>query len=158
MEEQIIPQWKTPPVFSRPDLSHSFENQHEMSSSAHWHVRCEFTLVPGISHEFDLTDAVEIGTSPESTSSIDLSPFGAREGGVSRRHVRLEPDADGLRIIDLGSTNGTRVNDRPLAAHVPQMLYDGDLIQIGSLEFIISFQPLTRGDDVSAQPIELAED
>jgi signal transduction histidine kinase len=157
MEERIIPQWKTPTVFASSALPSSFENQQESLPSAQWHVRCEFTLVPGISHEFDLTEAVEIGTSAETGSRIDLSPFGAREAGVSRRHVRLEPEADGLRIVDLGSTNGTRVNDRALAARVPQMLYDGDLIQLGSLEFIIRFQPLTQSDGVSDQQIELAD-
>jgi two-component system cell cycle response regulator len=51
--------------------------------------------------------------------------------GVSRRHAKLTRDEDGnVRIVDLGSTNGTFVNGRRVDA---RPLSDGDRIQIGSL-------------------------
>lgn len=52
---------------------------------------------------------------------------------VSRRHARLVVDAQGAAIEDLGSKNGTYVNDRPLNAQV--RLADGDQVRIGSLLF-----------------------
>jgi diguanylate cyclase (GGDEF)-like protein len=48
--------------------------------------------------------------------------------GVSRRHCRFWRDDAGHYVEDLGSTNGTRVNDEK----VPQaLLRDGDLIAVG---------------------------
>lgn len=48
---------------------------------------------------------------------------------VSRHHVRIEPAGTLLRLIDLGSTNGTRVNGRRISEH---LLRDGDLVELGS--------------------------
>lgn len=51
--------------------------------------------------------------------------------GVSRRHAKLVRSEDGtVRLVDLGSTNGTFVNGRRIDI---QALADGDRIQIGSL-------------------------
>ena len=46
-----------------------------------------------------------------------------QDHSVSRRHARVEPVGDGYVATDLGSTNGTFVNDRP-AMGTP--LADGD--------------------------------
>lgn len=48
---------------------------------------------------------------------------------VSRHHLRVEPAGTLLRLIDLGSTNGTRVNGRRVQEH---LLRDGDLVELGS--------------------------
>jgi diguanylate cyclase (GGDEF)-like protein len=64
-----------------------------------------------------------IGRSPNCTIQLD-------EDGVSRRHARLvKGDRKDVRIVDLGSTNGTFVNGEYLGI---KTLRDGDLIQIGS--------------------------
>ena len=48
---------------------------------------------------------------------------------VSRRHAEVRRDGSAVVLVDLGSTNGTRVN----GAHVKQrQLADGDEISIGS--------------------------
>ena len=47
---------------------------------------------------------------------------------VSRRHARLERSGSHLRIYDLNSTNGTRVNGE--AVHISD-LEPGDEIRIG---------------------------
>jgi DNA-binding beta-propeller fold protein YncE len=49
---------------------------------------------------------------------------------LSRRHARLYRTPDGaLAVEDLGSTNGTRVNDAVIAA--PTLLRPGDRVQLG---------------------------
>ena len=55
--------------------------------------------------------------------------------GVSRRHARLNLDADGATIEDLGSKNGTWLNDDRISDRTT--LRDGDRLQLGpeSLEF-----------------------
>ena len=52
---------------------------------------------------------------------------------VSRRHARLTLDAAGAMVEDLGSKNGTYVNDRRIEGSTP--VADGDQIRIGSLLF-----------------------
>jgi hypothetical protein len=53
---------------------------------------------------------------------------------VSRRHAQIAPDRDGWTLVDLDSTNGVRLNGRPLG--VPTRLADGDVIEIGAVELI----------------------
>jgi hypothetical protein len=53
---------------------------------------------------------------------------------ASSRHARLEPRGDVIVLEDLGSTNGTYLNDEPLRG--PQPLHPGDRIRIGDSAFI----------------------
>lgn len=48
---------------------------------------------------------------------------------VSRRHARVAPDGDGHVVADLGSTNGTWVNDEEVGT---RRLCGGDRIRVGS--------------------------
>jgi hypothetical protein len=52
---------------------------------------------------------------------------------ASSRHARISREGHVLVIEDLGSTNGTYLNEEPLSG--PQPLYDGDRIRIGDSEF-----------------------
>ncbi|MET7396141.1 FHA domain-containing protein [Dactylosporangium sp. NPDC005572] len=52
---------------------------------------------------------------------------------VSRRHARLELVGDEVVLTDLGSTNGTYVNDERVARRV---LAPGDLLRIGRFELV----------------------
>ncbi|HET9138062.1 FHA domain-containing protein, partial [Actinophytocola sp.] len=55
--------------------------------------------------------------------------------GVSHLHAMLLVAADGtLSIVDLGSSNGTTVNDdeKPLATNVTRALSDGDRVHLGA--------------------------
>jgi pSer/pThr/pTyr-binding forkhead associated (FHA) protein len=52
---------------------------------------------------------------------------------ASSRHARITRQGPALVIEDLGSTNGTYLNDEPLTG--PRPLHDGDRIRIGDSEF-----------------------
>lgn len=52
---------------------------------------------------------------------------------ASSRHARIAPQGEVLVIEDLGSTNGTYLNEEQLRG--PQPLHPGDRIRIGSSEF-----------------------
>jgi predicted component of type VI protein secretion system len=52
---------------------------------------------------------------------------------ASTQHARVSREGRVVVIEDLGSTNGTYLNDEPLTG--PQPLYDGDRIRIGDSEF-----------------------
>lgn len=51
---------------------------------------------------------------------------------ASRRHATLMPDAMGLTVTDLNSTNGTFVNGQRVQS---QTLRSGDIVKIGSTQF-----------------------
>lgn len=71
---------------------------------------------------------------------------------VSREHASLMKTPDGIRLEDLGSTNGTEVNGE-LIANVP--LEDGDAIRIAELEITFR-QPVARpgdADRIATQPL-----
>lgn len=64
---------------------------------------------------------------------IDLSMYGGGSAGVSRQHARLLRKAGGWLIEDLHSTNGTFVNDQPIASGQPAPLNNGDSVRCGHL-------------------------
>lgn len=77
----------------------------------------------GRTYPLSFTDAT-IGRALDNEVVIDSSD-------ISRHHARLEPAGSVLRLVDLGSTNGTRVNGRRVSDH---LLRDGDLIEFGSVQ------------------------
>jgi hypothetical protein len=68
---------------------------------------------------------------------FDLGPYRADEKGVSRRHSVLRPSRNRLYIIDLQSTNGTRVNALPVGAGVAREIRSTDTISLGALTFTV---------------------
>jgi len=77
----------------------------------------------------------------DQTTYINLTPYGAEEAGVSRRHARLLRDNKAVFLMDLNSTNGTRLNGETLAASVEKRLRDGDEITLGRLKVYVYFKP-----------------
>jgi pSer/pThr/pTyr-binding forkhead associated (FHA) protein len=69
---------------------------------------------------------------------IDLSsaqPSAPEDPGISRTHALLMRSAEGgYTLMDVGSTNGTTLNesDTPIAPNVPIPLADGDRIHLGA--------------------------
>ena len=60
---------------------------------------------------------------------------------ISRHHARIVVDGGGARLEDLGSKNGTYVNDRRITAIVE--LSDGDAVRLGSVNLV--FRRLETG-------------
>ncbi len=62
-------------------------------------------------------------------SQVDLAIPSDR---ISRRHCQLEPTADGVFVLaDLGSSNGTLVNQERIAGR--KVLFGGEYIQVGDV-------------------------
>lgn len=55
---------------------------------------------------------------------------------VSRRHAEVKPRGGGWVLTDLGSTNGSRLNGRPVT--LPESLHPGDEIEVGAT--VIGFE------------------
>jgi Trypsin-like peptidase domain/FHA domain len=67
--------------------------------------------------------------------------FAIADDSVSRRHARVSWAEEAVMLEDMDSTNGTFVNDRPLAAFQPQPIKEGDKIRIGTVEFAVKLVP-----------------
>ena len=65
---------------------------------------------------------------------------------VSRRHCVLRSTADGIVAEDLGSRNGTHVNDVRIEG--PTVLRPGDVIRVGPLVFEVP-RPDTSEDEIA---------
>jgi len=78
-----------------------------------------------------LAKKVSLGRSSENDIPI-LDPL------VSRQHALVELSGGGYLVTDLGSANGTYINDVPLTA--PVLLRVGDLVKFGGTVF--RFQPI----------------
>jgi hypothetical protein len=74
---------------------------------------------------YDLSEGATLGRGDVEIRLED--PF------ASSRHARITREGTVLVIEDLGSTNGTYLNEEPLSG--PQPLHDGDRIRIGESEF-----------------------
>jgi len=74
---------------------------------------------------------------------VALNDFQASEQGVSRRHLRLRGTGDMVYITDLGSSNGTTLNGRPLTPHTNAILRDGDELRLGHLAVRVIFTNTT---------------
>jgi hypothetical protein len=86
------------------------------------------TLVLTDGRSVPLTKAeTTLGRLPECDVVVD-------DPGASRQHARIRRTDAGFELVDLGSTNGTLVNDVPVREH---LLSHGDRITIGEtvLEF-----------------------
>jgi hypothetical protein len=56
------------------------------------------------------------------------------DSSISRRHAEIRPAGDGWAVLDLGSTNGVRLNGRTVSGAQP--LQAGDRVELGSTEIV----------------------
>ena len=82
---------------------------------------------PGM--EYDVGDGAVLGRGDQAEIRLD-DPF------ASSRHARLVRQGGLVVLEDLGSTNGTYLNEELVAG--PQPLHQGDRVRIGDSEFMFS--------------------
>lgn len=80
------------------------------------------------------------GISRAGMAAIDLTSCGASTAGVSRLHARIHRLSTGYFIEDCDSTNGTFLNGKRMVAYMPLGLATGDELQLGQLQFTVTFQ------------------
>jgi hypothetical protein len=71
--------------------------------------------------------------------AIDLTVIGGSSLGVSRQHAVLRCNVGRWTIEDLGSTNGTFLNESPLASHTPMLLQDKTTIRVGQVKLYFRY-------------------
>ena len=75
------------------------------------------------------TRTVALGAEPVTIGRLPECEVVVDDPSASRRHARVERTPDGFVLEDLGSTNGTLLNDEPVRRAV---LEDGDVVAIGA--------------------------
>ena len=76
---------------------------------------------------YDVTPVTDIGRAQGNNVVL-------QSGSVSRQHARIREEAGEYRVVELGSANGTFVNDQKVAD--PVVLQDGDRVRFGEVEFV----------------------
>ena len=71
---------------------------------------------------------------------VDTSQYDAYAQGVSRLHASLKVTPQRITIMDLGSSNGTRVNGQKIVPHVDFPITHGDVVALGKLKIQIIIQ------------------
>jgi len=99
-------------------------------------VRVSLKGRPIRSYTFD-KDVIEIGRDPESDIYLD-------NPGISRHHLRLGKTLQGYYAEDLGSANGSFLNDDPLHR---ELVKRDDVLRIGKFSLWISYEEDRRGSD-----------
>jgi pSer/pThr/pTyr-binding forkhead associated (FHA) protein len=93
--------------------------------------------------------------------SGDVTVIGRREDcdlrishiDVSRRHCRIMKEPDGLRVEDLGSSNGTLVNEKKVGE---ALIGPGDRLRVGPVTFVVQIDGQPPEDEIvdpTAPPI-----
>lgn len=102
---------------------------------------------------FAKTDRTEVvlgrdRSAPGEEGLIDLTPLGASQLGVSRRHALIRRVNDGYTIEDLHSTNGTWVNEFRLVSGRAYPLNSGALVRLGQLTLQTHFRSGETPEDI----------
>lgn len=66
---------------------------------------------------------------------------------VSRHHCLLHHDPHGIKVIDLDSTSGTRLNEERLEPRQWVPITDGDMLRCGKIVFRVSCEKVTQKAD-----------
>jgi predicted component of type VI protein secretion system len=95
--------------------------------------------------QLPLETVVDIGREPSFQLSL------AQDSQVSRRHARVLVQGGTAVVEDLGSTNGTYVNDQPI--HAPRPIYPGDRIRVGLTVIELRDRAQVRERPSAVQPV-----
>ncbi|HAG97719.1 MAG TPA: hypothetical protein DCL75_02370, partial [Ktedonobacter sp.] len=81
------------------------------------------------------TGRTPLGPGPLTMGRMPGSQMLLTDPQSSGHHAEIRPEGQGYSIIDLGSTNGTFVNEQRLTPHSSRMLVSGDRVRIGGTVF-----------------------
>ena len=103
-------------------------------------------IISGVTHEL-VDEAITIGRGADNTIVVN-------DPSISTHHAQLLLEGDTYRLKDLDSTNGTRVNGKPVTETV---LHFDDRIRFGAAEAryesseVSGSKPLPKPEEIKAQ-------
>ena len=89
-----------------------------------------YQQVGGAWNEYQLMQEVVIGRSSNCDLMID-------DTAASRQHARVSIRPDGIWLADLGSSNGTHLENQRLQPNYDQLIYPGQAFKIGNHVFTL---------------------
>lgn len=89
-----------------------------------------------------LNRSATVGRSDENQAAptVDFAKHHGLEFGVSRAHARIDRSENLLTLTDLGSRNGTYINEQYCRPHSDYLIRDQDEIMFGRLKTRIHFR------------------
>jgi len=78
-------------------------------------------------------------------SLLDLTELGGYQMGISRRHAVISRVESGYKITDLGSTNGSWLNNERLVPNKPYKLPSGSQLRFGRMRLLFLYQSRKMG-------------
>ena len=127
--DELLEASDAPPLEGAAARAAERDSAFDLASDIHPRLVVEESPTLPFGEEFDLTGGVTIGRSSSSDLAID-------DSFVSHMHARILRRGQYYFIEDLGSTNGTFLNDEQVRTRT--QLNDGDLIRVA--EAVYSFQ------------------
>jgi pSer/pThr/pTyr-binding forkhead associated (FHA) protein len=76
--------------------------------------------------------------------------FRIQQDSVSRRHCEFFLKDDAVFVRDMGSTNGTLLDDELIPASVPTRVKPGSIVRIGSVAFRVDYTSPAEGKRTAA--------
>src|SRR5690242_12524933 len=105
-------------------------------------VRIQISGAQGRTEQKTLTEPAVLGRDPQCDVVIN-------DHQISRQHCRIEPQKDGVLVIDLNSRNGLYVNGQRLMRH---LLKPGEVLKIGDAILRLEIpQPESRSTEESGK-------
>ena len=74
---------------------------------------------------------IVLGPTPLTIGRTPGNQLVVNDPKVSSHHADIRLDEQGYSIIDLGSSNGTFINEQRLIPHIPRLLQPNDIVRIG---------------------------
>ncbi len=96
---------------------------------------------PTFGKVFAMAGSLTVGRSSDSDICIPIDE-------ISRHHAKLQVAADGVTVEDLGSANGTFINNQPV--HGPTLLKDGDELRMDTVRFLLLAPAMDRPGSAAA--------
>lgn len=114
-----------------------------------------FVIVAPVSRNGDRSHAVRL---PIVVGRGGEAKFRIQQDSVSRRHCELFVQDDAVFIRDLGSTNGSLVDDEEVPADTAVRVRPGAVVRVGRVQFRVEYsaattaEPTDREDDTVPLP------
>jgi pSer/pThr/pTyr-binding forkhead associated (FHA) protein len=103
-------------------------------------VRMQEGIVSAGENQFPVSGRVTIGRTPENTISFPS------DQKISRNHAYIEQRGDEFYIVDLGSSNGSKLNGVPFTGE--HLLQNGDYAILGSSSVVVfTLKPQEEAED-----------
>lgn len=88
----------------------------------------------------------ELTTDKTTIGRVDANSFPISEGSISSHHCEIKLKGDKVYVKDLGSTNGTFVNDKQVTGEA--VVPPGKVLRLGQVEIRLETGEMESGGDI----------